>query len=168
MALAAQFAKMVVPEKNQNDPFLLLDSVILVPSPFADVTSGQEVLMHELGYWEGINGVNFKQHIFDFSATLETVMSSLFVAGRSTPWFCENFVAWNSQAPDAQALASCQQLTRELLSATYEGGRLSSISYSVALEGDVYGDYRAVVLYIRSSSNPNIFARIAFDIYHEI
>lgn len=167
-ALAEQFAKMVVPEKIQNDPFLLLDSEILVPGPFSDTVFGQDVLMHELSNWEGVNGVIFKEHIFDFSATLDTVMASLFVAGASAPWFCENFLAWNSAASDADALASCQQLTRELLSATYQGGNLSPISYSVVLDGDVYGDYRLVVLYVRSSTNPNIFARIAFDIYHEI
>ena len=78
-------------------------------------------------------------------------------------YFTSHFKAY---ATGAQTLEHGKQLTRQLLAEL--GGPDGLNAYMVVVEGEDWGDYKDVRLYVQSRDDPQVYLRYFFDIVHEI
>lgn len=79
------------------------------------------------------------------------------------PFFCDNLK--NRVGKPVSSLIACKLATRKLLN------DLLALDVNAALvlvDADFYGDYRRVVLSLRSKLDERAFLRIVFDVIHEV
>jgi hypothetical protein len=146
--------------------------------PYGEITFTQEVVRIDAETWaapmkilkreaDDVDGMDIVLEEFTVKdLTLyqyqDEVMDQI-LAEAGTGYFADAFKAYG---PGTMTADNSRQLVRQLLAEVAGPDHLNA--YMVVVQGNSWGDYRDVRLYVQSRDDPKVFLRYFFDIVHEI